>query len=62
VLVYYGLGTGFRGFFPNPMTDRGYGLEANKKVDIYLRFKNEKQAGWHAAAVRKGARQQARPG
>jgi hypothetical protein len=45
VLVYYGLGHGFRGFFPNPMTDRNYGVESNKKVDIYLRFKNEKQAG-----------------
>jgi hypothetical protein len=45
VLVYYGLAPGYRGFFPKPMTDRNYGVESNKKVDIYLRFKNEKQAG-----------------
>jgi hypothetical protein len=45
VLVYYGLAQGFRGFFPNPVTDRNIGTESNKKVDIYLRFKNEKTAG-----------------
>ncbi len=43
VLVYYGLARGFRGFYPNPMTDRNYGTQANKKVDIYLRFKNSRQ-------------------
>lgn len=43
VLVYYGLPTGYRGFFPNPMTDRNFGTEMNKKVDIYLRFKNSKE-------------------
>ncbi|HOA75279.1 MAG TPA: DUF4139 domain-containing protein [Phycisphaerae bacterium] len=45
VLVYYGLAPGYRGFFPNPMTDRNFGLEMNKKVDTYLRFKNEKANG-----------------
>ena len=45
VLVYYGLPTGFRGFFPNPVTDRNYGTESNTKVDIYLRFKNAKDNG-----------------
>ena len=46
VLVYYGLGAGFRGIFANPMTDRDYGTsEANPKVDIYLRFKNTKGNG-----------------
>jgi hypothetical protein len=45
VLVYYGLPTEFRGFFPNPMTDRNYGTQTNKKVDIYLRFKNSKDNG-----------------
>jgi len=45
VLVYYGLGPEFRGFLPNPMTDRNYGTQTNKKVDIYLRFKNSKDNG-----------------
>jgi hypothetical protein len=45
VLVYYGLPTGFRGLFPNPVTDRNYGTESNSKVDIYLRFKNAKDNG-----------------
>ena len=45
VLVYYGLPTGFRGVFPNPLTDRNYGTESNTKVDIYLRFKNAKDNG-----------------
>jgi len=45
VLVYYGLGSGFRGFFGSPQTDRNFGTQSNKKIDIYLRFKNEKDAG-----------------
>jgi len=45
VLVYYGLGPGYRGLFPSPMTDRNFGIESNKKVDIYLRFKNKKEIG-----------------
>ena len=45
VLVYYGLGSGFRGFFPSPRIDRNFGTQANKKIDIYLRFKNEKEVG-----------------
>ncbi len=40
-LVYYGLAGGSR-FFPNPVTDRNYGTETNKKVDVYLKFKNAK--------------------
>ncbi|MGH8729600.1 MAG: DUF4139 domain-containing protein, partial [Burkholderiales bacterium] len=39
-LVYYGLAPGYRGFSPNPITDRNYGLDSNKKVDVYLGFKN----------------------
>ena len=63
VLVYYGLPTGFRGVFPNPMTDRNYGTESNKKVDIYLRFKNAKDNGLGMPLpVRPHPRQQARPG
>lgn len=45
VMVYYGLGPEFRGLFPNPMVDRNFGAQGNKKVDIYLRFKNDKQHG-----------------
>lgn len=45
VLVYYGLDAGYRGFFPNPMTDRNFGTQSNKKIDIYLSFKNEKEVG-----------------
>ena len=46
VLVYYGLAQGYRGFFGSPMTDRNYGgAECNKKVDIYLKFKNKKEIG-----------------
>jgi len=45
VLLYYGLAQGYRGFFGSPMTDRNYGTQCNKKVDIYLKFKNEKEIG-----------------
>ncbi|HNQ24113.1 MAG TPA: DUF4139 domain-containing protein [Phycisphaerae bacterium] len=45
VLVYYGLAEGYRGFFASPMVDRNYGTQGNKKVDIYLKFKNEKGIG-----------------
>ncbi len=45
VLVYYGLPAGFRWFAPDPATDRNLGAQSNKKVDIYLRFKNKKDAG-----------------
>jgi len=46
VLVYYGLGAGFRGVFADPVTDRNYGAgEFNKKVDVYLRFENSKDVG-----------------
>jgi hypothetical protein len=41
-LVYYGL-TPHYGFLPNPVTDRNYGTQSNKKVDVYLGFKNAKE-------------------
>jgi hypothetical protein len=44
VLVYYGLQLG-PFFLPNPVTDRDYGVQSNKKVDVYLEFKNDKQVG-----------------
>ena len=45
VLVYYGLPTGHRRFRPNPVTDRDLGVQSNKKIDIYLRLKNEEAVG-----------------
>jgi len=46
VYVYYGLAPQFRSWMsPSPMSDRNLGTESNKKVDIYLRLKNEEQAG-----------------
>lgn len=40
-LVYYGQ-TPSHGFFPRPVTDRNYGVQSNRKVDVYLGFKNAK--------------------
>ena len=46
VYVYYGLPAQFHNWFAqSPMTDRDLGNDSNKKVDIYLRMKNEEQAG-----------------
>lgn len=39
-LVYYGLAPSYWGHFSSPMTDRNYGIQTNKKVDVYLSFKN----------------------
>jgi len=39
-LVYYGLTPGSWSFTPSPATDRSYGVQTNKKVDVYLEFKN----------------------
>jgi hypothetical protein len=44
VLVYYGLEMGPYNY-PNPVTDRDFGVQSNKKVDVYLEFKNDKQYG-----------------
>ncbi len=44
ILVYYGLGANYPSY-GNPMTDRNFGIQSNKKIDIYLRLKNEKSAG-----------------
>ncbi|HVM98190.1 MAG TPA: hypothetical protein VMT89_17475 [Candidatus Acidoferrales bacterium] len=45
ILVYYGLLPGFRGMIGDPVTDRDFGTQSNKQVDIYLRFKNSKDHG-----------------
>ena len=39
-LVYYGLAPGYYGYGASPITDRNYGVQSNKKVDVYLGFKN----------------------
>lgn len=45
VMVYYGLATALPRYFQEPISDRNYGVRSNNKVDIYLRFKNEKAVG-----------------
>src|SRR5262245_12839295 len=43
VLVYYGLPeAAYWGFLPEPRTDRDIRSQSNPKVDVYVRFKNEK--------------------
>lgn len=42
-LVYYGRPAGSYGFLPSPATDRNYGAQSNRKVDVYLQFKNAEQ-------------------
>jgi len=39
-LVYYGQAGWFNGYYGSPMTDRNFGNQSSKKVDVYLRFKN----------------------
>jgi len=43
ILLYNGLGQPY--FYPSPMTDRNFGVQSNKKVDVYLEFRNDKQYG-----------------
>ena len=43
VLHYYGAGHPY--LYPSPYTDRNMGVETNKKVDVYLEFKNDKSFG-----------------
>ncbi len=40
LLVYYGASGGYRGFLSSPATDRNYGVQSNRKVDVYLQFRN----------------------
>ena len=39
-LVYYGLAPGYYGYGASPQTDRNLGVQSNKKVDVYLGFRN----------------------
>ena len=41
-LLYYGLAPG-HGYGGGPITDRNYGTQSNKKVDVYLGFKNSQE-------------------
>jgi hypothetical protein len=41
-LVYYGQAGQYFGYYGSPMMDRDFGNQSNKKVDVYLRFKNAK--------------------
>jgi hypothetical protein len=43
VMVYYGLGQPFG--WGTPMTERDLGLPMNRKVDVYLEFRNDRQLG-----------------
>ncbi len=44
VLVYYGLADyASWSFAPTPYVDRNLGTQSNKKVDVYIRFKNEEK-------------------
>jgi hypothetical protein len=45
LLVYYGAAAGPRGFLPSPATDRSYGVQSNRKVDVYLQFTNGEANG-----------------
>ena len=43
-LVYYGRPDDGYSFLPSPATDRNYGVQSNKQVDVYLQFKNSEAA------------------
>jgi len=44
-LVYQGQAGMYAGYYGYPMVDRSYGVQTNKKVDIYLRLKNSRANG-----------------
>jgi hypothetical protein len=44
LLVYSGQAAGFPAY-GSPMTDRNFGVQSSKKVDVYLRFKNAQPNG-----------------
>jgi hypothetical protein len=43
ILLYYGAQSAYG--YNNPITDRNLGTASNKKVDVYLEFRNDKQHG-----------------
>ncbi len=42
-LVYYGQAGQYFGNYGSPATDRNFGNQSSKKVDVYLRFKNREE-------------------
>ena len=44
-LVYYGRPPAATSFLGSPATDRNYGVPTNKKVDVYLEFRNAEAQG-----------------
>jgi hypothetical protein len=42
-LMYYGQAGQYFGGYGSPMTDRNFGNQSSKKVDVYLRFKNREE-------------------
>lgn len=44
IFLYYG-NPGYYYFYSSPATDRNLGSQSNKKVDIYLSFKNDEYSG-----------------
>ncbi len=42
-LVYYGQAGQYFGGYGGPQTDRNFGNQSSKKVDVYLRFKNREE-------------------
>jgi hypothetical protein len=42
-LLYYGQAGGYYPYYGSPMIDRNFGVQSNKKVDVYLTFKNSKE-------------------
>jgi hypothetical protein len=43
ILLYYGASEPY--FYSSPLTDRNYGVQSSKKVDVYLEFRNDRQYG-----------------
>jgi len=39
-LVYYGLAPSHHGYGASPITDRNHGVQSNRKIDVYLGFRN----------------------
>ena len=39
----YGVAPGYYGYAASPVTDRNYGVQTNRKVDVYLEFANSSQ-------------------
>ena len=44
IMVYQGQ-AGIGGFYGGPLVDRSYGTQSNRKVNVYLRFKNDEKNG-----------------